>query len=93
MFVVLRTTLGVITNIVIFFCCRWWDVSTRQNQELEISPSSVAVRKTMVRKPSPPATDRALYSEIMREQERNALRSEPPGLQIATFGQTSSIKR
>ena len=66
-----RTTLGVITNIIIllYFCSRR-DVSTRQNQGLEISPrpGSIVVRKTAVRKPSPPAAGGALYSEIMREQ-------------------------
>lgn len=66
--VVSRTILGVITNIIILLFCSWWDESTQQNQGLEISPSSIDVRKTAVRKPSPPAASRALYSEIMREQ-------------------------
>lgn len=63
-----RTTLGIITNIITLFFCSQWDMSAWQNQGLEISPSSVAVRKTAVRKPSPPAAGGALYSEIMTEQ-------------------------
>lgn len=66
--VVSSTTLGVITNIIMLFFCSRWDMSTWQNQGLEICSSSIAVRKTTVRKPSPPAAGGALYSEIMREQ-------------------------
>ena len=68
MLMVSRTTLGVITNTIILLFCSPWDVSTWQNQGLEISPGAVAVRKIAVRKPSPPAAGRALYSKIMREQ-------------------------